>query len=174
MKNMFRRIATSFDKVTLMTTRRLPVPDLEGTGKYVEFQARRDKQGFWSITSKHNVTQVTAGFQTVSRAFQAACQKHAGVVPDKGENLLLNFDTAFLILKDMEESLLKYNATPMGEEPGWHYMAAFRLLPQQFREGLDDLFSSRTERKGAILAPKPRKDAVAQPALKNTPPPRPN
>jgi hypothetical protein len=174
MKNLFRRIASSFDRVNYMATRRLPVPDLEGTGKYVEFQAHRDKQGFWSITSKHNVTQVTAGFQTVSRAFQAACVKHAGQAPEKGEDFLLNFDTAFLILKDMEESLLRYNGTPAGAEPGWHYMAAFRLLPQQFREGLDDLFSSRTERKGQILAPKVRKDAVAQPAAKLPPPPKPN
>jgi hypothetical protein len=177
MKNIFKRVADSFDQVRLMVTRKLPIPDMEGTGKYVEFQAKRDKQGFWSITSKHNVTSVTYGFQTVSRAYQAAVLKHTGKSVDKGDEFLMNFDTAFLILKDMEESLLKYNGTAAGAEPANHFMAAYRLLPQQFREGLDDLFFSRTEKKGEILAPKTAKkdkDATAQPASKTPDKPKPN
>jgi hypothetical protein len=172
--NIFNKTADSFDRVRFMTTRRLPIPDLEGTGKYVEFQAKRDKQGFWTITNKHNVTSVTFGFQTVSRAFNAACIKHAGRAPGRGETFLMNFDTAFLIMKDMEEALLKYNTTPAGAEPANHYMAAYRLLPQQFREGLDDLFFSRAQRKGEVLESKAKKDPVAQPAVKNPEPPRPN
>ncbi len=179
MRNIFRRVADSFDQVKLMVTRKLPIPDMEGTGKYVEFQAKRDKQGFWTITSKHNVTSVTYGFQTVSRAYQAAVQKHTGKSVD-GDGFLMNFDTAFLILKDMEESLLKYNNTPAGNEPVNHFMAAYRLLPQQFREGLDDLFFSRTEKKGQILspkAPKPKdaaKEPTPQPASKSPDKPKPN
>jgi hypothetical protein len=176
MRSIFKRVADSFDQVRLMVTRKLPIPDMEGTGKYVEFQAKRDKQGFWSITSKHNVTSVTYGFQNVSRAYQAAVLKHTGKSVDKGESFLMNFDTAFLILKDMEESLLKYNNQPAGAEPANHFMAAYRLLPQQFREGLDDLFFSRTEKKGEILAPKAKKDKdpTAQPASKNPDKPKPN
>lgn len=171
MRNIFKRVADSFDQVKLMVTRKLPIPDMEGTGKYVEFQAKRDKQGFWTITSKHNVTSVTYGFQTVSRAFQAAVTKHTGRV--SGDADLMNFDTAFLILKDMEESLLKYKNTPAGNEPPDHFMAAYRLLPQQFREGLDDLFFNRTEKKGEIL-PRPKKDETAQPASKQPDKPKPN
>ena len=174
--NIFNKTADSFDRVRHMVTRRLPIPDLEGTGKYVEFHAKRDKQGFWTISSKHNVTSVTHGFQTVSRAFQAACLKHTGRVPDKSENFLMNFDTAFLVMKEMEEALLKYNSTPAGNEPPNHFMAAYRLLPQQFREGLDDLYFNRTEKKGEILAPKVKKDpkdAIAQPAVKDPPAPKP-
>lgn len=174
MRNIFKRVADSFDQVKLMVTRKLPIPDMEGTGKYVEFQAKRDKQGFWSITSKHNVTSVTYGFQTVSRAYQAAVLKHTGRNVEKGDSPLMNFDTAFLILRDMEEALLKFNNTPAGNEPANHYMAAYRLLPQQFREGLDDLFFSRTEKKGEVLAPKIKKDPAPQPASKQPDPPKPN
>ncbi len=77
----------------------------------------------------------------------------------------MNFDTAYLILKDMEDSLLKYRATPPGEEPKHHFMAAYRLLPEKFREGLDDLYFSRTEKKGQILTSK-SVAPVAQPAAK--------
>ena len=49
-------------------------------------------------------------------------------------------------------------------------------LPQQFREGLDDLFFSRSEKKGEILTPKAKKDKdpTAQPASKNPDKPKPN
>ena len=176
MRNIFKRVADSFDQVRHMSTRKLPIPDMEGTGKYVEFNAKRDKSGFWSITSKHNVTSVTYGFQTVSRAYQAAVLKHTGKSVDKDDDLLMNFDTAFLILRDMEEALLKYKNTPAGEEPANHFMAAYRLLPKQFREGLDDLFFSRTEKKGEVLAPKAKKekDATAEAASKHPDKPKPN
>lgn len=166
-RKLFNRAADSFDQVDQMVTRKLPIPDLEGTDKNIQFVARRGKYGHWTITSKHNLRSVTSGLQKVSHAYQAACEKHAGRKPS-GDPFEMNFDTAFLILKDMEESLLKYRATPSGEEPKHHFMAAYRLLPEKFREGLDDLYFSRSEKKGAILAPKGKEEpaAVAQPASK--------
>jgi hypothetical protein len=168
LRRLFNRAADSFDQVRSMVTRKLPIPDLEGTTKYVQFHAKRDKQGFWTISSKHNATQVTQGFQTVSKTFQAAAQKHIGRNIEHSEDVRMNFDTAFLILKDMEESLLKYKGTVAGPEPSHHFMAAYRLLPKQFREGLDDLLAHRTDKKGIILPPKVKPEEVkALPATEN-------
>ena len=75
----------------------------------------------------------------------------------------MNFDAAFLILRDMEESLLKYRNTPAGPEPAHHFMAAYRLLPAGFKEQMDDLFFSHADEKGEILAPK---KPTATPAAK--------
>lgn len=179
LRKLFNKAADSFDQVQTMVTRQLPIPQLEGTDKHVQFTATRGKDGYWTITSKHNLRQMTGGLQTVSRAYQAAATKHTGQTPEKGGDFKLNFDNAFLILRDMEESLLKYDGTTAKEEPKHHYMAAYRLLPVQFREGLDDLFFSRTEKKGEIMEPKPKKDPkketgpVAQPAA-NPKNPKPN
>lgn len=154
LRKIFNKAADSFDQVAEMVTRKLPVPDLEGTDKFIQFTAKRNKTGQWNITSKNNLKQVTAGLEDVSRAYQTAVEKHYGrKAPIPGE-VDMNFDTAYLILKDMEESLLKYKATPGGEEPKHHFMSAYRLLPKQFREGLDDLFFDRTTKKGQILPPK--------------------
>ncbi len=158
MKRLFQKFSrkppNSFDQVAEMTTRKLPVPDLEGTDIYIRFNAEKSKEGYWTISSKTNLKNVTAGLQAIGRAYQAAVQKHFGAHVEKYKDLALNFDTAYLILRDMEESLLKYNNSPAGEEPARHYMGAYRLLPQQFREGLDDLAHSRTEKLGEILPPK--------------------
>lgn len=155
LKKIFNKAADSFDRVDEMVTRKLPVPDLEGTDKFVQFTAKRNKSGQWNITSKNNMKQVTAGVEIISRAYQAALEKHYGRKSlYTGESLDMNFDTAFLVLKDMEESLLRYKATPGGDEPKNHFMAAYRLLPKQFREGLDDLLFDRTAKKGPLLAPK--------------------
>lgn len=157
-KEIFRKItgkpADSFDRVNYMTTRKLPIPDLDGTDKFVQFIAKRTKQGYWEITSKNNVKIVTDGFQKVQRAFPTAVNKHLGAGPTKSTEQTYNFDTAFLILKEMEEALLKYDGAPLLDEPNSHYMAAYRLLPRQFQEGLDDLFISRTEKSGEVLPPK--------------------
>jgi len=158
LKKIFNKAADSFDQVTQMVTRKLPIPDLEGTDKFIQFTAKREKSGQWTISSKHNLKQVTAGLQDVSRAYLAAAEKHLGRRPYAGEAAEMNFDNASLILRDLEESLLKYKATLAGEEPKHHYMAAYRLLPKQFREGLDDIFFDRTEKKGQILPPKPAAD----------------
>lgn len=162
-RKIFNKAADSFDQVDQMVTRKLPIPDLENTDKNIQFTATRGKYGHWTITSKHNLRNVTYGLQQISHAYQAACEKHAGRKP--GDDMEMNFDTAYLILKDMEESLLKYRATPPGEEPKHHFMAAYRLLPEKFREGLDDLYFSRTEKKGQILTSK-SVAPVAQPAAK--------
>ncbi len=154
LNKIFNKAADTFDRIEQMVTRKLPVPDLEGTDKFVQFTAKRGKHGHWTVSSKHNLKQVTTGLEDVSRAYQAAVEKHAGRKPYSGEDMAMNFDTCILVLKDMEESLLKYKATPGGEEPKHHYMAAYRLLPKQFREGLDDLYFDRTEKKGQILPPK--------------------
>ncbi len=158
MKNIFRKItgrpADSFDQVNVMTTRKLPIPNFEGTDKFVQFTAKRTKEGIWQIDYKTNVKSVTAGFQTVQEAYPAAILKHLGSVPSKPALQTYNFDNAFLILKDLEESLLKYSGVVPGEEPDRHYMAAYRLLPRQFQEGLDDLFLARTETKGSIVPEK--------------------
>ena len=42
-KGWFNKAANSFDEVRQMTTRKLPVPDLEGTDKYVQLTAKRTK-----------------------------------------------------------------------------------------------------------------------------------
>lgn len=172
MKKTFQRFSKrqpdSFDQVREMTTRKLPVPDLDGTSIYVQFTAEKSKEGYWTISSKTNLKSVTAGLQSVGRAYQDAVTKHFGKRVEQYKGLTLNFDTAFLILRDMEESLLKYNNTPAGEEPPRHYMGAYRLLPLQFREGLDDLGHNRTEKSGPILPPKPG----AAPAARQDSPPK--
>lgn len=169
LKKWFNRAADSFDQVDQMVTRQLPVPDLEGTDKSIQFTAKRGKLGHWTISSKHNLRNVTYGLQKVSLAYQKACEKHAGRKPDADGKLEMNFDTAFLILKDMEESLLKYRQTAPGEEPKHHFMAAYRLLPEKFREGLDDLYFARAEKKGAILAPRVAEAPKVLPAAKIEP-----
>lgn len=165
LRKIFGKAADSFDQVDQMVTRKLPIPDLEGTDKFIQFTAQRGKMGHWTITSKHNMKSVTGGLQKVSQAYQQACEKHAGRKPT-GEAFEMNFDTAFLILKDVEEALLKYRSTAPGEEPKHHFMAAYRLLPEKFREGLDDLYFARHEKKGSILAPKTPEAPKAQPAVK--------
>ena len=177
LRKLFNKAADSFDQVDWMVTRQLPVPDLEGTGKTIQFTAKRGKFGHWTISSKHNLRNVTYGLQKVSLAYQAACEKHAGRKPT-GDAMEMNFDTAFLILKDMEESLLKYRATPPGEEPKHHFMSAYRLLPEKFREGLDDIYFARAEKKGAILVAKakeePKPQAAAKPKTGPAAPGKPN
>lgn len=168
LRKWFNRAADSFDQVDQMVTRKLPIPDLEGTDKSIQFTAKRGKLGHWTISSKHNLRNVTYGLQKVSLAYQKACEKHAGKKPGDGE-FEMNFDTAFLILKDMEESLLKYRQTAPSEEPKHHFMAAYRLLPEKFREGVDDLYFARAEKKGAILPPHLQETPKTLPAVKPEP-----
>jgi|GEM_PF-1369903 len=168
-KGWFNKAANSFDEVKEMTTRKLPVPDLEGTEKFVQLNAKRTKDGYWTINIQNNIKTVTAGVQEVSRAYRSAITKHTGryVSGSDDTDFRMNFDAAFLILRDMEESLLKYRDTPPGAEPDKHFMAAYRLLPQAFREQMDDIFFDRTAEKGEILAAKkPQATPAAKP---NTP-----
>lgn len=164
-KGWFNKAANSFDEVKQMTTRKLPVPDLEGTDKYVQLTAKRTKDGYWTINIDNNIKTVTAGVQEVSRAYRSALTKHTGRYVQQGdEEFRMNFDAAFLILRDMEESLLKYRDTPPGAEPAHHFMAAYRLLPNAFREQMDDIYFERNEEKGEILAAKkPQATPAAKP-----------
>lgn len=153
--SIFRRISgkpvDSFDRVTDMVTRKLPVPGFGENEKYIQLRAGRTKEGLWEITVKHNMKMVTAGLQAASDAFQAACVKHAGTTIVKNQRQNLNFDTAFLILRDMEEALLKHAGTSGGNEPDFHYMAAYRLMPREFQSGIDEVAHARTAAKGEIL-----------------------
>lgn len=157
LKGLFsRKAADKFDQVDQMVTRKLPIPDLDGTDKYVQLTAKRDRHGLWTITGKNNMKMITSGMRAIDRAYNAALAKHAADAPkpEKDSPLRMDFDQAYLMLRDMEESLLKYNATPPAEEPPRHYMAAYRLLPQGFREKMDELLRLRTEEAGEILPPR--------------------
>ena len=170
-KGWFNKAANSFDDVKQMTTRKLPVPDLEGTDKFVQLTAKRTKEGYWTISIQNNIKTVTAGVQEVSRAYREAITKYTGRrIGSNTDEFRMNFDAAFLILRDMEESLMKYKETAPSPEPDFHYMAAYRLLPQTFREQMDELFFEKHVERGGILPPKPKAaPAAAKPdAPKNS------
>lgn len=166
-KGWFNKAASSFDDVKQMTTRKLPVPGLEGTDKFVQLSAKRTKEGYWTISIQNNIKTVTGGVQEVSRAYREAITKYTGRrIGSNAEEFRMNFDAAFLILRDMEESLMKYKDSAPSAEPDFHYMAAYRLLPPSFREEMDDLFFQKHAEKGGILPPKPK----AVPAARQIPP----
>jgi hypothetical protein len=152
-----------------MVTRKLPIPDLAETDRFIQFAAKRGKDGYWVLEEKHNVRGITAGFQEMSDAYKTAVSRHfikkegKKQTQDNAASPKLNFDTAFLILRDMEDALLGYDKTPAGEEPPHHFMHAYRCAPKQFQTGLDQLYFSRGEG-GAVL--KPRQAPVAQPQNK--------
>lgn len=148
---LFGNSSDSFDRTKEMKTRELPIPDLEGTKKYIQFTAKKGKDGLWSITSSHNVKSVTGGIVEISKAWRAAQTKYLGVAADS--DFKMTFDTAFLMLRDMEESLLKYRESEPGAEPKGHYMHAYRLLPQGLKTKLDDTYFSYMRTKGQILPP---------------------
>ena len=134
-----------------MVTRKLPIPGFDETSnKFIQFTARRTKEGYWTIGTKYNLKTMTAGLVTVTEAFASAATKHTGKPLDAAKETPLNFDTAFLILRDLEESLLKFTKTMTGNEPSYHYMEAYRLLPKQFQEGLDEIYFERNDKR-AIL-----------------------
>jgi hypothetical protein len=166
--SIFNRIsgkpADSFDRVTDMVTRKLPVPGFGEGDKFIQVRAGRTKEGLWEINVKHNLKSVTAGLQAASDAFQSACKKHAGTTIVKNQRQNLNFDTAFLILRDMEEALLKNAGISGGNEPDLHYMAAYRLLPREFQEGLDEVAHARTQARGEILVEINKPTPASKPA----------
>ncbi|MDP2206233.1 MAG: hypothetical protein Q8K65_08000 [Alphaproteobacteria bacterium] len=167
-KGWFNKAANSFDDVKQMTTRKLPVPDLDGTDKFVQLTAKRTKEGYWTISIQNNIKTVTNGVQEVSRAYRDAITKYTGRrISSNTDEFRMNFDAAFLILRDMEESLMKYKETAPSPEPDFHYMAAYRLLPQAFREQMDELFFEKHAERGGILPPKPKAAPAA--AKPNTP-----
>lgn len=150
LRDLFRRKslpARSFDEVRVMVTRELPLPGLDESKFYMRLRAVRNSNNTWSI---YRNTKEPQNFSEIStegkikmpfKAVVRAIARHAS--KDHPGQLSVSFDVAFLILKEVEESHLKYIRALPGEEPPFHYMAAFRLLPQPFREGLNDLYQAR-------------------------------
>lgn len=174
-KNLFNKVMRkppdSFDQVKMMVTRKLPIPGLEGTRVFVAFNAKRNKEGFWEIGSMTDLQNITSGFQLVQEAFKQAVLRHSNKAWRDGQ--AFNFDTAYLILREMEESLFKHaGMTVSGGEPKNHFMAAYRLCHQQFQQALDDTFNGRLGKGGNGVLPS--KIAQPQPAAKNPEDPKPN
>jgi hypothetical protein len=167
-RSVFRKMAgkppETFDEVNYMTTRALPLPDKGNMYPYLRFTAEKDKHGRWTIYTDSNdiwSAKYYQGYKLSNAAVRAAIAKHSTSTAN-GDNKL-NFDSAFMILRELEEAHLKYsNKQPTEKESSTHYMVAFRLLPPQFQEVLEDLYKSRLE-KSDILPPK------AAPALKPQP-----
>lgn len=141
----------SVNEIGIMQTRRLPIPGLEGQDKYVEFVAKRNKEGLWSITPYHNMKVVTAGLQEISNAFAATIKKHLGQERNDPSTLKMNFDNALLILREMEDSVYAHTGMGAGSAPRLHYSEAQALLPAQFVEGLDAVQAQRTKDFGPVF-----------------------
>ncbi|MBI3441121.1 MAG: hypothetical protein HY052_04860 [Proteobacteria bacterium] len=141
-----------------MLTRKMALPDKGGHILQIQFLAKRDSEGFWEV---FDITRSSDRGQSVDMAMmradatQKALMKHLGK-DSQGDKM--NFDEAFLVLRELEEGYLKYSGAVPDKEPFDHYMAAYRLLPQQFREGLDDVYQMRRD-KSDIL---PRRDPPAK------------
>jgi hypothetical protein len=167
-KGWFNKAANSFDDVKQMTTRQLPVPGLEGSDKFVQLTAKRTKEGYWTISIQNNLKTVTAGVQETSRAYREAITKYTGRrITNNTDEFRMNFDAAFLILRDMEESLMKFKDTAPQAEPDFHYMAAYRLLPRAFREQMDEIFFDKHGENGGILPQKPKPAPQAEKSKNN-------
>lgn len=154
----FRKIsgkpADSFEQVQQMVTRPLPIPGLEGPGKPIVFVAKRTKEGLWQIGAKYDLRKTTGSLDRMDEIFVKAMEKHAGKKFKSASELLLNFDNAFLMLRDLEESLLAAAGRSPSSEPSDHFMEAYRLLPRQFRESLDDIHFARMEKTSILSSPK--------------------
>jgi hypothetical protein len=154
LKRAFRKIAgmpdKSFDEVDRMTTRELSIPDSRDRSLYIQFVAEQDSKGKWDIYLSGNdlwFAKWQPGFKLSAEALQTAREKHGA------SNGKTSFETAFIILRELEEAHLKYsNMKPYPEEPSYHYMRACRLLPRAFQEGLEDLYKAAAA-KGKNLLP---------------------
>lgn len=151
-KRIFNKTASSFDEVKAMLTRKLPLPGLGDGDKFIQIRAERRKSGYWALTFKHNLRTVTAHSEETMRCFQRALKKHTGKHHDIFDRFgdpaecVVNFDSAFLVLREMEETMQKLSPTlPPAEEPAHHYMTAYRLMPQTFRENIDYLYFARMQ-----------------------------
>lgn len=162
LKILFGKSSDSFDRTREMKTRELPIPDLEGTNKYIQFIAKKGKDGLWTISSQNNIKSVTGGILQVSDAWRAVQNKYLGRTGDT--DFKMTFDNAFLILRDLEEALLKYRNTEPKEEPKGHYMHVYRLLPQGLKTKLDDTYFLHQRTKGSILPPAPKGQQGGKPA----------
>ena len=169
MKSWFNRSAKHFDDVTEMVTRKLPIPDIDDDDKYVQFVARRDENGYWAISSRNNVHTVTEGIEHVSRAFQSALHKHLSESLNASQTKRqkqgeMTFDNAFIILRDLEKSVLAHAETlAAGAEPKNHFMAAWRLMPPKLQTRLNTETEYRDTHTHTPLFPSPKKDKKPPP-----------
>ena len=172
MRDIFHRLVDykpkDLNDIHTITTRRLPVPGLESTDRFIQFTAKRNKEGYWKIQGLHNVKNVTAGLETANAAYRAAVKKH-DLQPLKrnDDDRLFNFDTAFLILKDLEQSFIGHlGQKPEKTMPQHHFSVAEALLPEPFAESLRELLATRTQKYGFLLPPRD----LGLPAAQNKPP----
>lgn len=151
------RTPDSFADVKEVTTRKLPLPCNTTSRDFVVFSAKKEKDGRWSlhgyyahtISPKISISQVAAAFS------QVILKNVPPSTPVDLKKTRFNFDQIFLILKEMEETMLCNNQASTEVEPPNHYMAAYRLLPKVFRETLADMYAQNLE-KGRVLPPKPQ------------------
>jgi len=169
-KSVFRKVAglpaQSFNDMDRMETRPLPIPGRRpDEGIYLQFSAKRDNHGRWAIEIHSNdlwFVKLMPGYDLSMAAVKAALEKHGAgeTVKDKK----VSFDTAYLVLRELEEAHLKYsNVRPSLAEPSSHYTRAHSLLPQLFREGLDDLYQARLPKGDIMPKPAPRPPRGPQP-----------
>jgi hypothetical protein len=162
LKKLFGKSVRTFDKTKKMVTRNLPIPNLEDTGSFIRFTAKKNEEGYWMIAGEQKLSTVTTGLQMATEAYRKAICKHTSAAKeDLAGDMAFTFDSAFLILRDMEESLLNYAATEAGPEPDHHFMAAYRLANANMKTALDERFYRTQTEKGLILKPKSLPPAAA-------------
>ena len=158
-RKAFRKIIgkpfESLEDMDKMVTRDLPIPDHGEPGHYIRFMAKRKSDGHWKILSQNNLEVIPEGFGKIVDAYQRVEQRHCMEIT--GKKKPINFDTAFLILREIEETLLKYESrkSVLTKEPAHHFMQAWRLAPKPLQDGLDELYAIRTA-PGPVLEPKTR------------------
>ena len=151
---MSRQQAKTCGEVDRMCTRKLPIKNAGKVDSSIYFLGKKNKTGHWGLFSINKGPIPPKELTLLENTLRAIYKKHLGQSSTEDS---MNFDEAFLILRELEETYLKHGAAAPDTEPFDHYMAASRLLPKQFREGLDDLYRTRQPEKEILpsKAPKP-------------------
>lgn len=164
-KSFFRKVtgrpARSLEAVDRMVTRRINISDSKKNPLFIQFLAERNDDGRWKIfdVSDNNWVNLPLFYSRQHiKAIQKAFAKH---LSRGSTDESMNFDEAFLILREFEEAYLKYTGKPAGPEPFDHYTAAFRLVPTQFHESMEELFQKR--RADGDILPIPARETPADP-----------
>lgn len=161
-KSFFRKMtgrpARSLEAVDEMYTRRINISEDKKRPLFVQFVAERKADGYWKIfdisDNEWQYLPLIHSRQHI-KAVQKVFSKHLG---RNSKEDSMNFDEAFLILRELEESYLKYTGKQAGPEPFDHYTAAFRLVPTQFHESMEEIYQKRRG-EGDILPPRePKSD----------------
>ncbi|MDD9899861.1 MAG: hypothetical protein OXT65_02660 [Alphaproteobacteria bacterium] len=168
MKFWFNREAKAFNDVKKMVTRDLPVPGMADVkDRWMRIEAKRASGGHWRLRMCHNVSTVTEGLQDAEQAWKKAFFKHAGERVDndskQGWTQFVNFDTAFMVLRDMEEALhARSDVTPMPETlpKKDHFSVVYDMMPAAIRNGIDSLFEHRAKHTPPIIR---RRDGFSGP-----------